>query len=75
MADNLEADWNTRLRELADAGDGYARARDTDAALDEDQQARILALAADFPALWNAPATPMRERKRLRRLVPRPTSP
>ena len=69
VADNLEADWNTRLRELADARDGYARARDTDAALDEDQQARILALAADFPALWNDPATPMRERKRLLRLL------
>ena len=69
VADNLEADWNTRLRELADARDDYARARDTDAALDEDQQARVLALAADFPALWNDPATPMRERKRLLRLL------
>ena len=69
VADNLEADWNTRLRELADARDDYARARDTDAALDEDQQARVLALAGDFPALWNNPATPMRERKRLLRLL------
>ena len=69
VADNLEADWNARLRELADARDDYARARDTDAALDEDQQARVLALAADFPALWNNPATPMRERKRLLRLL------
>ncbi len=69
VADTLEADWNTRLRELADARDDYARARDTDAALDEDQQARVLALAADFPALWNDPATPMRERKRLLRLL------
>ena len=69
MADTLEADWNTRLRELAQARDDYARARDTDVALDEEQQARVLALAGDFPALWNDPATPMRERKRLLRLL------
>jgi DNA invertase Pin-like site-specific DNA recombinase/DNA-binding transcriptional MerR regulator len=69
VAGTLEADWNTRLRELADARDHYARARDTDAALDEQQQARVLALAGDFPALWNNPATPMRERKRLLRLL------
>ena len=69
VAGNLEADWNTRLRELAEARDDYARARDTDAALDEQQHARVLALAEDFPALWNDPATPMRERKRLLRLL------
>jgi DNA invertase Pin-like site-specific DNA recombinase/DNA-binding transcriptional MerR regulator len=69
VAGNLEADWNTRLRELAQARDDYARARDTDVALDEQQQARVLALAEDFPALWNNPATPMRERKRLLRLL------
>ena len=69
VADTLEADWNTRLRELAQARDDYARARDTDVALDEQQQARVLALAGDFPALWNDPATPMRERKRLLRLL------
>jgi DNA invertase Pin-like site-specific DNA recombinase/DNA-binding transcriptional MerR regulator len=69
VAGNLEADWNTRLRELAEARDYYARARDTDVALDEQQQARVLALAGDFPALWNDPATPMRERKRLLRLL------
>ena len=69
VAGNLEADWNTRLRELAQARDDYARARDDDAALDHEQQARVLALAADFPVLWNDPATPMRERKRLLRLL------
>ena len=69
VAGNLEADWNTRLRELAEARDDYARARDTEVALDEQQQARVLALAEDFPALWNNPATPMRERKRLLRLL------
>ena len=69
VADALEADWNARLRELAAAQDDYATAKTATAMLDEQQRARIRALAADFPALWNNPATPMRERKRLIRLL------
>jgi hypothetical protein len=69
VADTLEADWNARLRELAAAQDDYATAKTAAAMLDEQQRARIRALAADFPALWNNPATPMRERKRLIRLL------
>ena len=69
VADALEADWNARLRELAAAQDDYATAKTATAMLDEQQRARISALAADFPALWNNPATPMRERKRLIRLL------
>ena len=37
--------------------------------LDERQRKRILALASDFPRLWNDPATPHRERKRMARLL------
>ncbi len=69
VADALEADWNARLRELAAAQDEYATARTATALIDEQQRARIRALATDFPALWNNPATPMRERKRLIRLL------
>jgi DNA invertase Pin-like site-specific DNA recombinase len=69
VADALEADWNARLRDLAAAQDDYATAKTATAMLDEQQRARIRALAADFPALWNNPATPMRERKRLIRLL------
>jgi DNA invertase Pin-like site-specific DNA recombinase len=70
VAGTLEADWNHKLRELADAQDDYERARQAGAApLDEAQQARIRALASDLPALWADPATPMRERKRLIRLL------
>jgi DNA invertase Pin-like site-specific DNA recombinase len=69
VADALEADWNARLRELAAAQDDYATAKTATAMLDEQQRARIHALAADFPALWNNPATPVRERKRLIRLL------
>ena len=69
VADTLESDWNDKLRELADAHDDYNKACRTNTSLDDTQRDRIRALAADFPALWNNPATPMRERKRLTRLL------
>jgi len=70
VADQLEADWNNKLRELADAKDEYERATDAgNRPLTDEQQARIRALATDLPALWANPATPMRERKRLIRLL------
>jgi hypothetical protein len=70
VADALEADWNHRLRELADAQDDYDRARaNGTATLTTTQVDRIRALTSDLPALWNDPATPMRERKRLIRLL------
>ena len=69
VADTLEADWNNTLRELAEATDAYERAKATAATLTDTQRARITALAADFPALWTNPATPLRERKRMVRLL------
>ena len=70
VADTLEADWNVALRVLADEQDAYERSRSQDAgALDEEQRARVRALARDLPALWGDPDTPMCERKRLMRLL------
>jgi len=70
VASTLEADWNQRLREVTAAQDNYDRAAGEGAgSLDEPTRARIRALAADIPALWANPATPMRERKRLIRLL------
>jgi len=70
VADQLEADWNAKLRELADAKDEYERATQAgNRPLTDEQQARIRALATDLPALWSNPATPIRERKRLIRLL------
>jgi hypothetical protein len=70
VADSLEADWNTTLRELAEATDSYERATQaTTGQLTATQRQRITQLASDFPALWNDPATPQRERKRLARLL------
>jgi DNA invertase Pin-like site-specific DNA recombinase len=70
VADSLEADWNNALRELAEATDDYERAKATATGpLTAQQRQRITALAADIPALWNNPATPARERKRMARLL------
>ncbi len=70
VAGSLEADWNSALRELTQVRETYESAKsDGGGELDDAQRARITALAADFPALWNDPDTPMRERKRLVRLL------
>ena len=37
--------------------------------LSQEKREQILALATDFPRLWNDPKTPMRERKRMVRLL------
>ncbi|MEU4234854.1 recombinase family protein [Nonomuraea sp. NPDC026600] len=70
VASSLEADWNAALRDLAQAREAYQNATTAERGfLDEAQRARITALAGDFPALWNDSRTPMRERKRLVRLL------
>jgi DNA invertase Pin-like site-specific DNA recombinase/DNA-binding transcriptional MerR regulator len=70
VADALEADWNARLRDLADAEDDYQHARKQAAGpLTDAQLAQVRALAADLPALWHHPATSMKDRKRLIRLL------
>ena len=69
VADSLEADWNAKLRGLAEAQERCEQHRQSERSLDEEQRARILALATDFPRLWNDPRTPDRERKRMARLL------
>lgn len=70
VADELEADWNRKLQELADAQQDYVRRRDADRLhLDDAAQARILALATDVPALWRDLSTAQRDRKRIVRLL------
>jgi DNA invertase Pin-like site-specific DNA recombinase len=70
VADALEADWNQKLRNLKEAQEEYERQRKADRLnLDEDERRRIMALSTDFPRLWNDPAIPHRERKRMVRLL------
>jgi DNA-binding XRE family transcriptional regulator len=70
VADSLEAEWNQTLRAVSEAQERYEKQKQTDgAALSDKQRASIMALAKDFPRLWNDPRTPDRERKRMARLL------
>jgi DNA invertase Pin-like site-specific DNA recombinase len=70
VADSLEAEWNQALRALAEAQDHYEKQHEADhTGLNDKQRASIMALARDFPRLWNDPRTPDRERKRMARLL------
>ena len=70
VADELEAEWNRKLRVHADAQEEYEQRRKSErASLDEQQRDRILALSSDLPKLWNELTTPDRERKRMVRLL------
>ena len=69
VADSLEAEWNQALRAQTAAQEHYDKQRQTETGLDDQQRAGILALARDFPRLWNDPHTPDRERKRMTRLL------
>ena len=70
VADALEADWNEKLRILKEAQETYTLQHKKDQIiLNEEQQKKILALAADFQKLWNTPQTPQLERKKMVRLL------
>jgi hypothetical protein len=70
VANTLEADWNEKLRSLTEAQNDYEHARNNgNGRLSDEQRAKVMALASDFPRLWNDPATPQRERKRMVRLL------
>ena len=70
VAGALESDWNHKMRLLADAEQEYERQCQADATgVDPKQREQILALARDFPRLWQDPNTPYRERKRIARLL------
>ena len=70
VADALEADWDEKLRTHEKAREQYEEQRKIDRTkLTEQQQARITAVATDFPGLWRDSETPHRERKRMVRLL------
>jgi DNA invertase Pin-like site-specific DNA recombinase len=66
VADALEADWNARLRQLDTLQREHERQREADRTLlDEPARRRIMALASDFPRVWNDEHTSAVERKRM----------
>jgi hypothetical protein len=70
VADALEADWNDKLRLLAEAEQQYQKQSQADrAVLDQQTKDKVLALASDFPRLWRDAKTSDRDRKRMVRLL------
>jgi DNA invertase Pin-like site-specific DNA recombinase len=70
VAVTLESEWNQKLRAAKDALEEYERKRTAEQqVLTDDGRAKVLRLVSDFPAMWNEPKTPDRERKRMVRLL------
>lgn len=70
VADELESDWNQKLREYKKAQDEYECQRQKDRLfIDEETRCRVMALASDFPKLWKDPKIPNQDRKRMVRLL------
>jgi len=70
VADQLEADWNNKLRELNNVRQEYEQQHKADRIkLDEQCRKKILSLVKNFPKVWNDPATTDQQRKRMARLI------
>lgn len=70
VADSLEAEWNNKLRALAESQEQYdQQAQKQRLLIDARTREQLLALAEDFPRIWNDPAVDHRERKRILRLL------
>jgi hypothetical protein len=67
VARTLEARWETKLAALADAEQALQAAQATLPPLPD--RASLEKLTADLPALWHAPTTTARDRKRLLRTL------
>ena len=66
VADSLEAEYNAKLHSLAQAQENYNQQREREQdTLDEARKKKLFSLTKNFPAIWNDPHTPMRERKRI----------
>ncbi len=70
VARTLEADWETRLRELEELQGAYRNAqRDRNVELSDSDQAEILLLARNLPRVWEAATTNNVQRKNLLRTL------
>jgi hypothetical protein len=66
----LEQEWEDRLASLAQVEQEYAVARrEVPLVLSAEERERLLALAHDLPALWEAESTTLAERKEVLRLL------
>jgi DNA invertase Pin-like site-specific DNA recombinase len=69
VADVLEAEWNSKLRALAEAQAEAEHQRQAAQRVSAAEREAVLALARDVPRLWQDDRLPDRERKRMVRLM------
>ena len=70
VAGTLEAEWNEKMEILKKVQEDYEKRRRKDLLeLDGKARKKIITLTQDFEQLWNNPQTPVREKKRLMRLL------
>ncbi len=70
VADQLEADWNEKLRVLNDVRQEYEHQHELDKIkLNKKCREKILSLAKNFPKVWSDSATSDQQRKRMIRLI------
>lgn len=70
VANTLERRWNGAMVALEELKEQYAQFRQKELhAATSEQKTRLLALAEDFPRLWNAPTTKTKDKKRMLRLL------
>ena len=70
VADQLEADWNDKLRVLTEVRQEYEQQHELDKIkLDKQCREKILSLVKDFPKVWNDPSITNQQRKRMVRLI------
>jgi hypothetical protein len=70
VAEELEAEWNVKLRALRETEEEYRHRRaKEELVIDNEKREKILSLTSSFPKLWANPKTPQRERKRMIQLL------
>jgi DNA invertase Pin-like site-specific DNA recombinase len=70
VIDSLEAEWNNKLRILAETQEQYEQQTQKQRMLvDSQTRNQLLSLAADFQHVWNDSSVEHRERKRILRLL------
>lgn len=70
VADSLEAEWNDKLRCLAEAQEHYEQQTQKQRLMiDSQTREQLLSLTTDFPRVWNDLSVEARERKRILRLL------
>lgn len=70
VAATLEQRWNDALVKLEELKAQQAEVQQQEAlTVTAEQRAKVMALAQDFPRLWNAPTTQAKDKKRMLRLL------